>query len=747
MNRHPGPAPLKAASSGGRFHRQLLGSMLAVVGLPLLVFSLLSAWGTHRDQRQALEQLQRAQAQSAALQIGHFLEQLESQLRWTVSLPWSAATDIDRQLDAARVLRHAPSIMDLSLIDGSGTERLHVARLHLNRPEAAADRSADPAFRQARAAGRYHGPVYFHRETEPFMALAVAGVQPDFGVGIAQINLKHAWEIVAGIRIGESGYAYVTDRQGRLIAHPDISLVLRNTDLSAHIPAPPPAGLRSGTNLRGEAVWRTVEPIPATGWNVVVELPAAEANRPLVNTLVRGLTVTALGLLLAAVLALVLARQLVRPVQDLTTGARRIGDGQLEHRIAVEGPQELQALAAQFNDMAARLGQSYAGLETTVRERTRELALSNQQMSRFIAAASHDLRQPLHALNLLVAQLQHTTDASQRRQLVARIDAALGGINQLFDGLLDISRLDAGGIEPDRRDFPIQWVLDRVQDTHADDARAQGTRLRVRPCGAWVRSDPALLERIVANLLGNALRHAQGRTVRVGCRRSGDELLLLVADNGPGIAPQQQPLIFNEFYQLAPAGAAPHKGLGLGLAIVQRLCKLLGHELRLRSMPGRGTRFGIRLPVATAVPTEEAPSPISATDSAVPGGWTVLLLEDEAAVRQSTTDLLRAWGCRVCAAQSRAEGLRLLGGARPDLVISDFHLGGAEDGCAAVSALRGQFGSGLPALIITGDLAPAVREAVAALPAELLHKPVRAMNLRALLNSLLTRPPDPSRGV
>ena len=319
------------------------------------------------------------------------------------------------------------------------------------------------------------------------------------------MNLRFIWDVVSQIRVGKNGRAYVVDTSGRLIAHPDISLVLRNTDLSglAHIKAIRTgigAGVESApaTNEAGRSVLIAHAEIAPLGWLVLVELPVAEAFAPLYASLLATGLVLLGGLILAVLASLFLARKMVTPIQALQTGAAQIGAGALGHRIDIDSGDELQALGDQFNNMAAQLQESYATLERKVEERTQQLELANLAKSRFLAAASHDLRQPLHALGLFVAQLRASRDHTEHGPIVARIDAAVAAMNELFGALLDISKLDAGVLTPDVTEFPVQRLLRRLEATFAGAAREKGLRLRVVASDAWVRSDPILLERDLA---------------------------------------------------------------------------------------------------------------------------------------------------------------------------------------------------------------------------------------------------------
>src|SRR5262245_52768492 len=246
---------------------------------------------------------------------------------------------------------------------------------------------------------------------------------------------------------------------------------------------------------------------------------------------------------------------------------------------------------------AERAEEALARDNEIIQDKTRQLEIANKQKVHLIASASHDLRQPLHALNLFVGRLRDEPDPAQRGRLVARIDASVAAMNELFGSLLDMTRLDAGIVEPNPTALPVQRLLDRIETTFAEEARRRGLRLGMVASGAWVASDPILLERILLNLVANAVRYTERGGVVVGCRRRGQTLRIDVCDTGPGIPEDQRRSIFGEFYQLARPDAGRREGLGLGLAIVDRLCRLLGHRVELDSKPGRGSRFSVTVPL------------------------------------------------------------------------------------------------------------------------------------------------------
>lgn len=382
------PAAGAAVPSGARIRSRLftkyVALFVAVVSVALLSNGIFEVFFYYREHKAALIRIQHEQAEAAAAKIGQFVKEIESQLGWTTQLPWSAGSIEQRRFDALRLLRQVPAITELAQVDSTGKERLRVSRLAMDVVDSGLDLSRDPKFTEAVAHKVYYGPVYFRRESEPYMTLALAGTRKDAGVSIAEVNLKLIWDVVSQIKVGERGHAYVVGAEGRLIAHPDISLVLRNTDMSNLVQvqaaragsASVAEELQGARNIQGQEVLTASAPIAPLGWTMFVELPVEEAYASLYQALQR-LAVVLLGALIFAVLAgMFLARRMVGPIQALRAGAERIGGGDFAQRISIKTGDELEGLANQFNDMGARLQESYADLEKKVERRTAELSES-----------------------------------------------------------------------------------------------------------------------------------------------------------------------------------------------------------------------------------------------------------------------------------------------------------------------------------------------------------------------------------
>ncbi|MFG3594860.1 MASE1 domain-containing protein [Bradyrhizobium sp. RDI18] len=377
-------------------------------------------------------------------------------------------------------------------------------------------------------------------------------------------------------------------------------------------------------------------------------------------------------------------------------------------------------------------------LERKVAERTQELELANAAKSRFLAMASHDLRQPLHALGLFVAQLRTPLKSGERTKTIEQVDATRKEMDEMVNSLLDISRLDAGVLTPKITEFPIARLLQKIETTFDQATREKGLRLRIRRSDAWVRSDVMLLERILLNLVSNAVRFTLRGGIIVGCRRRGEMLRIEVWDSGCGIPEDQKQNIFGEFFQLPAPELSRYGGLGLGLAIVDRLRLLLNHQIDLASTVGRGSRFAILVPMADECVTSTEPVDSPRPAAFAVEGKVIFVIADAPIVLEETGGLLGKWGYSVLTAESDEAALIRLAERqqRPDLIISDYHLASGKTGIRAIEQINAAFGSSIPAILISGDTAPEPLRDAKDRGYILLHKPVDPMRLRAVMHEL-----------
>ena len=370
---------------------------------------------------------------------------------------------------------------------------------------------------------------------------------------------------------------------------------------------------------------------------------------------------------------------------------------------------------------------------------------ANRAKSQLLAAASHDLRQPLHALGLYVAALAARARDAEWRPLVTHVEAAANALEIQFAQLLDLSRLDAGVLVPERADVALADLFARIRAEFAPQATARGLSLRAMPTRLVVQSDPALLERIVGNLVANGIRYTNRGGVLLGARRSGNRVAIDVVDTGIGIAPTHRSRIFEEFYRVrddAAASAAP-RGMGLGLAIVRRFAALLGHEIVLDSQEGMGSRFRLLVP-RVAAPTRRLARTRDAAPS-VPGeagcctGRVVAVLDDDTATLDAMETLFATWGATVVCGETMEALIRAIGelAQYPDLVVADLRLAEGRSGIDAVRRLRHELGAPIPAIIVSGDTGTRADREARAAGLMLLPKPVVAASLRAAAMALM----------
>jgi Na+/proline symporter/signal transduction histidine kinase/ActR/RegA family two-component response regulator len=397
---------------------------------------------------------------------------------------------------------------------------------------------------------------------------------------------------------------------------------------------------------------------------------------------------------------------------------------------------------------AEALERANATLERRVRERTGELTRLNAELgrakaaaddanaskTRFIAAASHDILQPLNAARLYVTSLIERQRAGEDGDLVQNIDASLEAVEEIFAALLDISRLDTGAMQPEISDFRIADLLARLEVEFAPLAREKGLDLVFMPCSLAVRSDRRLLRRLLQNLVSNAIKYTPHGSVLVGCRHRGARLRVDVFDTGIGIPHAKRRAVFKEFHRL-DQGARVARGVGLGLSIVERIARVLGCEVTLRSTAGRGSRFSVEVPRAAAAAVEPAAPAIAGkrADGQLLG-TVVLCIDNERSILEGMQALLGGWGCRVLIAADLAQALAAIKGSglEPDGLLVDYHLDGGT-GVAAIAELRRRYGRELPAILLTADRSAHVREEARAATVHVLHKPVKPASLRALL--------------
>ncbi len=619
-------ASLDFGSDASR-RKSLLRKYTHVIGLlvftTLLLNCVIGSWFYYYEHKSELVRFQQQQVRASADKIELFLRGLEGQIGWAVQLPWLGTSLEQRRLDALRLLGQAPAVAELSLLDTDGREQLKVSRLALNVLRSGLDLSNDPRFTQARASGSYYGPVYFRRESEPFLTLAIAGRRRVDGVAIAEINLKYIWDLVTRIAVGIQGTAYLVDGTGRLIAHPDISLVLRKRDLTGlpqvqdALRHSPLASSQTYPGMDGRPVVVASAAVAPTDWTLLIEVPVSDVFAPIYRSL--GITAWLLlgTLALSAIVAWYLARRLVVPIRLLKEGAAQIADGDLAHRITVGTGDELEELANGFNEMAQRLERSYSELEAKVIERTsalekksRELEIASEHKTQFLAIMSHELRTPLNAIiGLTEAMTRHSDRFGTSRALepLHRVHRAGLHLLELINQLLDLAKIEAGKLELCREPTRLSSLMSEIVETTRPLAVRHGNILKFdvdRDLGS-ADVDPLRLRQILLNVVGNACKFTKDGTIvfsaRRACNRDGrEELEFVVTDTGIGMTPDQLAIVFDDFAQATPTTVRQFGGTGLGLSIARRLCELMDGDITASSELGRGSRFRIGILIGGA---------------------------------------------------------------------------------------------------------------------------------------------------
>lgn len=406
------------------------------------------------------------------------------------------------------------------------------------------------------------------------------------------------------------------------------------------------------------------------------------------------------------------------------------------------GPEVVEAFVADITERVQarqKLEQLNLDLERRVEERTEALRDANRSKDKYLAAASHDLMQPLSAARLMISSLQDSQLPERQNRVVHQVHRALEGAEELLSDLLDISKLDQQVVQPERVAIDLRALLQGLGEEFEAVAANAGLAFRLRLIPVTVRTDPRMLTRVVRNLLSNAFRYTRTGGVVLAVRRYRGSFQIQVWDTGVGIEESKLEEIFTEFHQLLPQGTGGRQGVGLGLAIVDRMVRILGCEIGVSSRPGRGSRFEITLPPESEAKLirDPAPSPVAAAAGDFDGAE-VLVIDNEPAVLESMAMLLEGWGCHVLAASSAAEALTLMAdNTAPQVILADFHLDNDLTGCQAIAEIRQALGREVPAAVITADRGDETRRLMRDHNLPLLNKPVKPNRLRALLTGLL----------
>lgn len=575
----------------------------------------------YRESVEAIRILQQEMASSAAFKIHQFVRDIEKTVRvaaQTQTLVNAGLTESYR-FDLIKLLKSTPAIAEASVLDLRGQELIKLSRMELSLKDNLHSRSSEEAFIRARGGKSYYGQVFFVRDCEPYMTLALpierfAG--DVVGVLMAMVNLKYIWDVVSEIKVGIAGYAYVVSDSGDLIAHPDISIVLERRNLRTLDQVKAALAHEGGPivpqhSLVGRKVFASYALIPDLGWAVLVERPVAEAYATLYASLIRTSVLLLIGLGMAILASVLIARRVVHPVEMLRQGAARIGSGDLDHHLEIMTGDELQALAEEFNKMALQLRESYAQLEQKVEARTEELAFANRKLdeasrhkSAFLANMSHEFRTPLNAIIgfsevLLDPALKVTEE--ERKQFLTDILNSGKHLLKLINEILDLAKVEAGRMELHLESAAIGDLLQSVHSTMKPLAAQRAIDLKVESDQKipTVLMDSARIMQVLLNLLGNAIKFTP-ELGRIWVRAVAENGLVRVevGDTGPGIPDGEEEKIFLEFEQIAVGrGEDRPEGTGLGLALAKKFVEMHGGKMWVESEMGKGSRFIFTLPL------------------------------------------------------------------------------------------------------------------------------------------------------
>ena len=706
----------------------------------------------YRATLERVGEVQAADLHSAAARVDEYLHAVEESLRDSAAVPWLRPpfTPEDVRVELHRLMKVVPALDLVIVAAADGTTRVSVSRLDLdNDPEASIEASL---LKTAAERGFAIGPMQFKGGIEPVVTMVTRGSAASGGFIAARLNMRNVSDIVSGLRVGKAGEAFLVEGSDRIVAHRDSARTMQRLSdagreqiaalrsrLTGEPPLAPPA---QTVNSDGVPVLASAIALPRLGWMIIAQEPLEAALAPVRATVIRLMAIMGSGVLVAIALGVMMARRLTKPIVLLREGARRIAKGDLESRICAPTGDEIEELATDFNRMAEQLQDYTTGLERKVDEKTAALrdalGLANDAMRAravFLAAASHDLRQPLYAISILSDALAGAALPPEARAILDKQRQAIAVLRTLFDNLLDLSRLDAGEVRPNLRTVSLREALGPLADEYHALATSRGLEWRDDIADAWVQADAELLHRVAANLLSNAVRYTERGHVALTARVEGGRALVEVADTGIGIAPQDQARVFEEFVQLQNEARDRERGVGLGLSIVRKIGLLLDMRIELASTPGKGTRVTFGIPVAEAAPVEREAAAVDAPAGEI-AGKRVWIVEDDAMVRDALGVQFDAWGVDHDFALTRGElaALHDADGGWPDAAMLDDMLGREEGGLELARWLATKMEAARLA-IVTGNVQPERLAALEASGIRILRKPLSSAQVAAWLRS------------
>ena len=610
----------------GRLVRHYFLISVVLISGGLITSGLSELYFRYRESTADLVRLQQEITSGAASKIEQFIQEIERTTRGATKSQEITEKGLSPkyQLELGRLLIIAPAITEAMAIDSNGIAQVAVSRFKSVLPRGKKIDSALPALQIAKEGKSFFSPVYFYRGSEPYITIAVpieryAGRV--IGALQVQVNLKYVWDLVSKLKVGSGGYAYSVARNGDLIAHPDISLVLQRRNMadleqvSAAFQPQPGGGRSQGSvvnNLQGKKVFSSWTLIPDLGWAVFVEQPIEEVYGPLYASLFRTSGFLLVGLGMALVASLIVARRVVRPLETLRKGVQRIGGGDMGTRLEVNTGDEIEMLAEEFNRMTENLRGAYDGLERKVTERTRDLAVANERLqeldrlkSDFVANVSHELRTPLTAIkgavDLVLREVAGPLTEKQSHYL-NRVRSNTQHLAGLINDLLDLSKIESGKIEVKSCRVSLAGLVHEVVETLRPVAAEKTIALEaaITEPSILVWADRDKVNQVLMNLIGNAIKFtpAQGRVAVSASKNGKESVRVTVSDTGPGIPPEEKEKIFDKFYQISEVRGPKPRGTGLGLAICKALVELHGGRIWVESEMNRGSKFVFTLPAS-----------------------------------------------------------------------------------------------------------------------------------------------------
>lgn len=593
----------------------------------MVVSGLLEIYFRYHETRERVSFVQAQAVTGAARAIAQTILGIERHLKTVAAMRELAAEEVGAEYDFKfkKLLALAPALMDVKVIDARG--RLHH---RFSRSELIDDRKKEPefnteAFSHAKQGAVYFGPVYFLKGSQPYITLAVP-IESDSGgvMGVlqAEVDLHFISEVVRDVKVGKNGFAYIVTRKGDIITHSDPSLVLQHLS-AAHlhpwkaalspVPFPTPPRTVVTTGLMGNRVMSSYAYLQSLDGAIFIERPLREAFGPLYFSLFRTSSLLLIALGMALFASVFLARRVFIPLGRFREGVERIGSGELDFRLAPGAGEEHGVVAEEINAITAALQEAHAGLEGQVAAQTQELLLANQRIkeldkmkSDFLSNVSHELRTPLTAIKGSVDNmLDGLTGLLNPRQLryLTRVRSNTDRLSRLVGDLLDLTSIETNKVALHLTDFSLAGLIHEVVDASRAVAEQKSIRLSSDAAEETVHADHDKIAQVMRNLIDNAIKFTPpGGHVEIDARHdTSGWLRVSVTDSGPGIAPEEQDRIFEKFYQIMEGGRQKPKGTGLGLHISKTLVTMQGGELRVKSIPGRGSTFSFTVRARSVV--------------------------------------------------------------------------------------------------------------------------------------------------